>query len=46
MNTRSVRLKLCAIWHLEQVDKANNDRDRKRHEEIADRLFIAAHLAR
>ena len=46
MTLKSILLYNIAVWHLEQVNKSGNDRDRNRHAELADRLFILSHWAR
>lgn len=46
MYLKSIQLYNIAVWHLEQIDKSSNDRDRNRHADLADRLFILSHLAR
>jgi hypothetical protein len=46
MSLKSIQLYNIAVWHLEQVNKSTNDRDRNRHAEIADRLFILSHWTR
>ena len=46
MSLKSIQLYNIAVWHLEQVAKSTNDRDRNRHAEISDRLFILSHWTR
>ena len=43
---KSTQLYNIAVWHLEQIAKANNNRDRNRHADLAYLLFILAYSAR
>lgn len=36
----------CACWHSKQAQTASDPKDRFRHEELAERLFIRAYWAK
>jgi len=46
LHMHSIRLYNIACWHLEKAETANLTRDRQRHAEMADRLFIFSWMAR
>lgn len=36
----------CACWHLEKSEHLRDEKERARHAEIAERLFLLAHRLR